>query len=306
MKTTLNKTALTQKNKILFPKSGITKQQVFYYYETIANAMLPYLKERPLTMQRFPKGIGEEGFFQKHTPDYFPEWIPTVQVKKMGGWVNHIVCNSKDTLLYLVNQYVVTFHITLSKVEKIDQPDRLIFDLDPPNGNFKLAVKAAKALRFLLEEKLKLKAYVMTSGSKGLHIAVPLKGDKHFDVVHNFTKTVANYICNSNPTEFTTAVRKNKREGRLYIDFLRNSYAQTSVVPFSIRALENAPVATPLHWDELNDKALNAQYYNIDTIFKRLETRDDPWQDYGQNAKAINTAIKTMEALINKKNELIK
>jgi bifunctional non-homologous end joining protein LigD len=147
----------------------------------------------------------------------------------------------------------------------------------------------------------------MTSGSEGLHIAVPLKANKHFDIIHDFTKTIANYICNNNPTDFTTAIRKNKREGRLYIDFLRNSYAQTSIVPFSIRALENAPVATPLDWDELNDTALNAQYYNIETIFKRLETRDDPWQDFGQNAKGIDTAIKTMEALINKeKNELIK
>lgn len=299
MKLTLNKTVLTHKDKILFPKSGITKQQVFYYYETIANEILPFLKNRPLTMQRFPKGIGEGGFFQKHTPDYFPEWLPTTKVKKIDGWVNHVVCNSKDTLLYLVNQYVLTFHVALSTIEKIDHPDKLIFDIDPPKGNFQLAVKAAKALRLLLEEKLKLKAYVMTSGSEGLHIAVPLKAEQHFDVAHDFTKQIANYICNNNPTEFTTAVRKNKREGRLYLDFLRNSYAQTSVVPFSIRALEHAPVATPLYWDELNDTTLNAQYFTIDTIFKRFETNDNPWKDFGENAKDISNAIKTMETLIN-------
>jgi bifunctional non-homologous end joining protein LigD len=297
MKTTLNKTALTHKDKILFPKSGITKQQVFQYYDNIADRMLRYLKNRPLTMQRFPKGIGEEGFFQKNAPDYFPAWLPTIKVKKKDGWVNHIVCNSRDTLLYLVNQYVVTFHVALSKVENIDYPDKLIFDIDPPKGNFQLAVKAAKALRVLLEEKLQLKAYVMTSGSEGLHIAVPLKANKHFDVTHNFTKTIANYICNNNPTEFTTAIRKNKRKGRLYIDFLRNSYAQTSVVPCSIRALENAPVATPLHWDELNDTTLNAQYYTINTIFKRLETTNDPWQNFEQNAKDISNAIEIMETL---------
>ena len=299
MKTTLNKTVLTHKDKILFPKSGITKQQVFHYYETIANAMLPFLKDRPLTMQRFPKGIGEEGFFQKNAPDYFPEWIPTVKVKKTDGWVNHVVCNSKDTLLYLVNQYVLTFHVALSKIVKIDYPDKLIFDIDPPTGKFKLAVKAAKALRFLLEEKLLLKAYVMTSGSEGLHVAVPLKADYPFDVVHNFAKQIANHICNNNPTEFTTAIRKDKRKGRLYIDFLRNSYAQTSVVPFSIRALEHAPVATPLHWDELDSKTLNAQYYTIDNIFKRLEKSDNPWQGFEKNAKDISTAIKTIEMLAN-------
>lgn len=299
MKASINKITLTNRDKVLFPKSGITKLQIFQYYENIANAMIPYLKDRPLTMQRFPKGIGEEGFFQKNAPDYFPEWIPTVQVKKRDGWVNHVVCNSRDTLLYLVNQYVVTFHVALSKVDKIDYPDKLVFDIDPPKGNFQLAVKAAKALRLLLEEKLKLKAYVMTSGSEGLHIAVPLKANKHFDMIHNFTKTIANYICSNNPTEFTTTIRKDKRKGRLYIDFLRNSYAQTSVVPFSIRALENGPVATPLYWDELNGTNLNAQYYTINTIFKRLQTRDDPWQDFEQNAKAIDAAINTMETLVN-------
>jgi len=297
MKTTLNKTALTHKDKILFPKSGITKQQVFQYYKNIANRMLPFLKDRPLTMQRFPNGIGKEGFFQKNAPDYFPAWLPTTKVKKKDGWVNHIVCNSRDTLLYLVNQYVVTFHVALSKVENIDYPDKLIFDIDPPKGNFKLAVKAAKALRVVLEEKLQLKTYVMTSGSEGLHVAVPLKADKHFDIVHDFTKTIANYICNNNPTEFTTAIRKNKREGRLYIDFLRNSYAQTSVVPFSIRALENAPVATPLYWNELDDVTLNGQSYTIDTIFKRIETKGNPWEDFEQNAKDICNAIKVMEPL---------
>ncbi|REE07699.1 bifunctional non-homologous end joining protein LigD [Winogradskyella pacifica] len=290
---------ITHKDKVLFPESGITKNDLILYYDNIANYILPYLKDRPLTMQRFPKGIGEEGFFQKNAPDYFPKWIPIVKIKKMDGWVNHVVCNSKETLLYLINQNVLSFHVTLSKVEKINHPDKLVFDLDPPKGNFKLAVKAAKALRFLLEEKLELNTYVMTSGSEGLHIVIPIKPNQNFDVIHNFTKTVANYICNNNPTEFTTAIRKNKREGRLYIDFLRNSYAQTSVVPYSIRAIENAPVATTLHWNELNDASLNAQYYTMDTIFKRLETIDDPWKNFEQNANSIDKAINTIETLIN-------
>ena len=298
MKATIHKKILTNKGKVLFPKSGITKQQVFNYYENIAHAMIPYLKDRPLTMQRFPKGIGEEGFFQKNAPDYFPEWIPTARVKKMDGWVNHVICNSRDTLLYLVNQYVLTFHVALSKIEKIDYPNKLIFDIDPPKGDFKLAVKAANALRFLVEEKLQLKAYVMTSGSEGLHIAVPLKADNDFDTIHNFTKNIANYICNNNPTEFTTSIRKEKRGGKLYIDFLRNSYAQTSVVPFSIRAFEKAPVATPLHWDELNEPKLNAQYYTIDTIFKRLEKVGNPWEGFEQNAKDISNAIKLLKKLM--------
>ncbi|GAA4946245.1 non-homologous end-joining DNA ligase [Algibacter agarivorans] len=298
MTTTVPKVALTHKDKIVFPKSGITKQQIYRYYENMASVMLPYLNNRPLTMQRFPKGIGEAGFFQKHVPNYFPDWIPTVKIKKEDGWVNHIICNSKEALLYLVNQYVLTFHVTLSKVEKMDYPDKLVFDLDPPKGNFQLAVKAAKALRYLLEEKLLLKAYVMTSGSEGLHIAVPLKGDRHFDDVHDFTKNVATYICSANPKAFTTAIRKDKRQGRLYMDCLRNSYAQTSVSPFSVRALESAPVAMPLHWDELNNTTLNAQSFTIDNIFKRLETDGNPWESFEQNTHDIGNAIKTMETLI--------
>lgn len=298
MNPTIHKIALTNGNKVLFPESGITKKAVFQYYENIANSIIPYLKNRPLTMQRFPKGISEDGFFQKNKSEYFPDWLTTSTVKKKDGWVNHIICNSKETLLYLVNQYVLTFHVALSKIDKINHPDKIIFDLDPPKNNFQLAVKAAKAMHHLLEERLKLKTYVMTSGSQGLHVAVPIKADTPFDLVHSFSKQIANYICNNNPTEFTTAIKKDKREGRLYIDFLRNSYAQTSVVPFSIRPLEKAPVATPLYWDELDNTKLNATSYNIATIFKRLEKTGDPWLNFEQNAKTLDSAIDTMKLLV--------
>lgn len=297
MNVELNKAKQTQKDKILFPVSGITKQNVIEYYDTISDYILPYLKDRPLTMQRFPSGIGKEGFFQKHIPDYFPDWIPTAKIKKQGGWVNYVLCNSKEVLLYLINQYVLTFHVTLSKREKIEYPDKLIFDLDPPKDHFKLAVKAAKALRTLLENELELKAYVMTSGSKGLHVAIPLNADKPFDDIHEFSKLVSNYICNNNPNEFTTAIRKDQREERLFIDYLRNSYAQTSVVPFSIRAIENAPVATPLSWDELGDTTLNAQTYTMANILDRLEKKTNPWRDFEQNVKSIDSAIKIIKSL---------
>jgi bifunctional non-homologous end joining protein LigD len=298
MKTTIHKTTLTHKDKIIFPVSGITKQQVFEYYENIANHILPYLKDRPLTMQRFPEGIGKEGFFLKNKSTFFPDWIPSAKVKKEGGWVNHIICNSEDILLFLANQNVLTFHVALSKIEKIEYPDKLIFDLDPPQGKFELAIKAAKALRKLLEEDLGLKAYVMTSGSEGLHVAIPIKAEKNFDEVHDFAKLVSYYICDNNSQEFTTAIRKDKRHGRLYLDFIRNSYAQTSVALFSIRAMENAPVATPLSWDELDDTPLNAQAYTIHSIFKRLEKKGNPWADFEQNAKSIDRALKKIETLV--------
>ena len=298
MKANLSKINIAHKNKVLFPESGITKNDLILYYDRIANYILPYLKNRPLTMQRFPEGINKKGFFQKHIPNYFPDWITTTRIKKIGGWVEHVVCNSKETLLYLVEQGVITFHIPLSTVHCIELPDKLVFDLDPPKGNFKLAIKAARILQNLLENELDFKTFVMTSGSKGLHVVAPLLQKDNFNEVHDFAKNIAQHICDKYPNDFTTAIRKNKREGKLYIDFLRNSYAQTSVSPFSVRAIENAPVATPIYWSELDDKSLNPQLYTIENIFNRLETRDNPWKGFGTNAVSIDDTKKKLVALI--------
>ncbi|MFC4634605.1 non-homologous end-joining DNA ligase [Dokdonia ponticola] len=298
MKANLSKINITHRNKVLFPESGITKNDLILYYDRIANHILPYLKNRPLTMQRFPEGIHKKGFFQKHIPNYFPDWITTTRIKKIGGWVEHVVCNSKETLLYLVEQDVITFHIPLSTVDYIELPDKLVFDLDPPKGNFKLAIKAARTLQNLLENELDFKTFVMTSGSKGLHVVAPLSQKDNFDEVHDFAKNIAQYICDKYPNDFTTAIRKNKREGKLYIDFLRNSYAQTSVSPFSVRAIENAPVATPIYWSELNDKSLNPQLHTIKNIFNRLEITDNPWKGFDINAISINDTKEKLVALI--------
>jgi len=297
MKTKIHKTELTHKDKILFPKSGITKQEIFLYYESIADYILPYLKDRPLTMQRFPRGIGEEGFFQKNASLYFPDWIETEDVRKVGGWVNHVICNSKRALLYLVNQYVITFHTSLSTIDNIEYPDRLIFDLDPPKGDFALAIEGARVLKELLENELGFKAFLMTTGSKGLHVVIPLKQKENFNEVHAFAKAISTYISLKNPNKFTTAIRKVKREGHLYIDFLRNSYGQTSVAPFSVRAIENAPVAVPIHWKELDDTQLNAQFCNINNVFERLETIENPWKNFETNSKNISGAKEKLEVL---------
>lgn len=288
----------SKKDKILFPSSKITKKDIVLYYESIADHMLPYLKDRPLTMQRFPNGITKEGFFQKNASDYFPSWIETVKVKKVGGWVNHVICNTKETLLYLANQYVLTFHVALSKITAIDHPDKLIFDLDPPKDNFNLAIKAARSLKLFLENELDLKTFVMTSGSSGLHVVVPLLAKEDFKEVHKFARLVSEYIANRNPDEFTTLIRKDQRKGRLYIDYLRNSYAQISVCPYSLRAKENAPVATPLNWTELNNATLTSQSYTIRNIFKRLEQTENPWANFDQDAKNILVSINKLQALI--------
>jgi bifunctional non-homologous end joining protein LigD len=298
MKINTTELIVNDKDKVLFPNSGITKNEVTLYYEKISDYILPHMKNRALTMQRFPKGINEVGFFQKNASDYFPDWILTKQIKKEGGWVNQVICNNKETLLYLVNQYTLTFHISLSKIDTIEFPDRLIFDLDPPEGKFKLAIDAATILRNFLEEDLDLKTFLMTTGSKGLHVVVPLKGHENFNEVHEFTKQIANYIANKYPNNYTTAIRKNQRKGRLYIDFLRNSYAQTSVAPYSLRAIENAPVATPLYWNELDDIKLNSQSFTINSIFNRLEKISNPWFDFNDSAKSISHSKEKLKAFL--------
>ena len=301
MKTNSHNIEITNRDKILFSKSGITKNDLISYYEKIAEYFLPFLKNHPLTMQRFPQGITEEGFFQKNAPQYFPEWIKTEEIRKIGGWVNQVICDNNDTLLYLVNQYVITFHTSLSTIDNMECPDKLVFDLDPPNENFALAIEGAKALKNVLENKLGLTPFLMTTGSKGLHVIVPLVQKENFNEVHAFAKSISNYIAAQNPSKFTTAIRKEKRENHLYIDFLRNSYGQTSVAPYSVRAIEKAPIATPILWSELNDNKLNAQFWNIQNIFKRLQKIEDPWKDFDLSKQSIQYARKEMEIVINMK-----
>lgn len=289
---------ITQKARPMFPDSGITKGDVVDYYKKIARYMLPYLKDRPLTLHRFPEGIGQEGFFQKNASDYFPNWIKTARIKKKDGWVDHVICDTAATLVYLANQGTLTFHIALSKIDQLEYPDKLVFDLDPPDGDFYVATEGAKIIRDLLEDKLGLPTFVMTTGSKGLHAVVPLKRTENFEKVREFAKKTVNYLANDNPDIFTTAIRHDKRNEKLYLDYLRNSYGQTGVCPFSIRAIEGAPVATPLSWDELADRKLSSQTYNIQNIFKRLEKKEDSWKKFIQQSKSIKNASVDLEKLM--------
>ncbi|MGB5436213.1 MAG: non-homologous end-joining DNA ligase [Maribacter sp.] len=287
----------TYKDKVFFPRSGITKGDLIQYYESIADHMLPYLEDRPLTMHRFPNGIAEKGFFQKNASDYFPDWINMAKVKKKEGWVHHVICNDKETLVYLVRQGTITFHVTLSKIDKLHYPDKLIFDLDPSDHNFKSVRTGAQILRNLLVEELGLSAYTMLTGSEGLHLVVPLMGIENFDEVRGFAKKAVTYLAEKYPEDFTIAFRKDKRKGRLFLDYLRNSYAQTAVCPYSVRALEQAPVAMPIAWEEL-EMCKHSQAFNIHTAGRGLAQNQDPWKDFAKNAKILSDAKKRMERMI--------
>lgn len=295
---------IKNRDKIFFPSRNLTKGDVIDYYDNIADHLLPYLKDRPLTLSRFPDGIKEEGFYQKKTPDYFPDWITVMKVKKKeGGTIPQIICDNKATLIFLVNEGTLSFHPWLSEVSDLEKPNKIVFDLDPPKGNFELVLKGARALRSILENELDLTSFVMTTGSKGLHVVVPIETNFNFDIVRTYAEVISAYLAREYPDSFTIEVRKKKREGRLFIDYLRNAYAQTSIPPYSLRALEGAPVATPLSWDELDKKGLESQTYHIGNIFRRLSQIEDPWKQLSKSRSDLGIRIEKLEDLADKKME---
>lgn len=290
---------IKNRDKIYFPGKKLTKGDIIDYYDKIADYLLPFLKDRPLTLSRFPDGIDEDGFYQKKVSDYFPEWIEVVEVsKKEGGSISQVICNNKATLIYLVNQGTISFHPWLSTTTDLNKPNKLVFDLDPPQGDFDLVLKAAKFLRSLLEDQLGLNAFVMTTGSEGLHVLCPLRVKKGFDEVRSFASDVAEYMTHEQPDAFTVATRKEKRDGRLFIDYLRNGYGQTSIPPYSLRALEGAPVATPLDWGELDKERLTSQSYHIKNIFRRLSQKNDSWDHFQQKAKGLDKSMDKLKTLL--------
>lgn len=283
-------------DKVLFPDDGITKSDLIDYYRKIAETMLPHVQHRPLTMHRFPDGIEEGGFYQKEAPDYFPDWIQRVSIPvgESGQDQEQITCDDQATLVYLANQACITPHIWLCRADKLDNPDKLIFDLDPPTDDFEPVRQAARDLHDFLDD-LKLPSYVMTTGSRGLHVVVPLDRSAGFDAVRDFAHNLADQLAEQYPDRLTTAQRKNKRENRLFLDYLRNSYGQNSVAPYAVRALPGAPVATPLDWDELDDKSLTSKRYNISNIFHRLGQKQDPWQDMLRHAHSLSKPKEQLE-----------
>ncbi len=287
---------LSNLDKTFFPDAGLTKGDLVDYYRRIADVMLPHLKGRPLTLQRFPDGIGAGGFYQKEAPDYFPDWINHVQieVEEEGEEQPQITCENAATLVYLANQACITPHAWLSRADKLDYPDKMIFDLDP-HGDFHTVEVAAKDIRELLEE-VGLVPFVMTTGSRGLHVVVSLDRSADFDTVRDFARDLANVLEARYPDRYTTATRKKKRGDRLFLDYLRNSYAQHGVAPYGVRAKQGAPIATPLDWDELGGD-LTSQSYTMENIFRRLGQKEDPWKDFFDHAQGIDEARERLEKL---------
>ncbi|MFZ5955214.1 MAG: non-homologous end-joining DNA ligase [Nanoarchaeota archaeon] len=276
-------------DKLLFPKSKIKKIDVLNYYSEISEHMLPYLENRFLAFQRFPEGITKQGFYQKNTPNYYPRFI---QIKKFHE-VNYAVCNNKKSLIYLANQASIIFHGWLSLSDKINFPDKLIFDIDPENNPVSEIVKVSFAIKKILES-IGLKPYPMATGSRGVHIIIPLKKQETFNEVRNFAKRIAQIVVKLNPNKFTTEFETKKRNGRIFIDIYRNSMAQLSVIPFSIRPIEGAPIACPITWTELKEN-FNPQKYNLKNIFSY--DLQKVWKDFFKSEKSIKESEKKLKSL---------
>lgn len=288
--------ALSNTDKIFFPDVGLSKGDLIDYYRRMAETMVPYMRQRPITMHRFPDGIGADGFYQQKISDYFPDWIERVTVAKEGGEITHVVVDEPATLVYLANQGCITPHIWLSRQDRLHDPDRLIFDLDPPDNDFEPVRFAARKLHDILDE-IGLIPFVMTTGSRGLHVVAPLDRQHSFDTVRSFARGLADVLAQRYPERLTTEQRKNKRKGRLFLDTTRNAYAQTSVAPYAVRAKPGAPVATPLDWGELGDSDMHPQRYTIENIFRRMGQKSDPWADIDRHTRNLDPPQEKLERL---------
>ena len=273
------KIEITNPDRILFAKAKITKIDLINYYQRVAPLMLPLIKNHLLTLQRFPSGVHGEGFFQKDASSYFPDWIKTVTVPKSeGGNVHYVIAANQATIVYLANQAAIVLHIWTSKIPKINYPDRLIFDLDPSGTNFTDVRHAALELKEILDDH-DLRSFVMTTGSRGLHVTVPLKPKYTFDQVGDYAASIAQILLESNPKKYTVQLRKAKRGNRIFIDTLRNRKSATAVAPYSVRATEHASVALPLSWREVHNARLKPQGTTINDI-KKILARSTEWESF--------------------------
>jgi bifunctional non-homologous end joining protein LigD len=267
------------------------------YYEQVAEYMLVHIKGRPVSMQRFPDGIDRKGFFHKDVPDYFPDWIKRVEVGKKGGTVTHAITCDPDALLYLANQNTITPHVWLSRIPRLSKPDRMVFDLDPSGGSFAEVRRAARQVGELVEE-LGLAPFAMITGSRGVHVWIPLRPEADFDAVRAFARDAAELLVHQHPAALTLEARKAKRGSRILIDVMRNGYAQTAVPPYAVRPRPTAPVATPLRWSELSDSGLRPDKFTIRNIGRRLDNGGDPWRQISRHARGLSGPRRKLDQML--------
>jgi bifunctional non-homologous end joining protein LigD len=282
---------VTHPDKVLFPRAGVTKLDLARHYERVAPLMLPHLAGRPLALQAYPQGIDGHGFFMKAVPDYFPEWVDRATVPKRGGSVTHVLAGDAATLVYLAGQNVVTIHTWLSRADEPRRPDRLILDFDPSGAGFADVRAAAREAGDRLRDR-GLVPYAMVTGSRGIHVVCPLRRGAGFEEVHRFARALAEEMVADDPRRLTLEWRKADRGDKIYVDVNRNAYAQHGVTPYTVRSRPKAPVAVPLHWDELSDRGLRPDRWTVANVGERVEGEGDPWKGMGRRARALPSAAR--------------
>ena len=288
---------ITHPEKVLFPDAGITKGELASYYETIAPVMLPHLRRRPITMERFHRGIGSPGFFQKDVVRGFPEWLERVEVPKHGGTVHHPIANNTRSLLWLANQNSITIHVWPSRTPNLYNPDICIFDLDPSKeDDVGTLVKAALNLRDLLSE-LGLPSWIKTSGSKGFHIAVPLDGKSDFGAVARFAHMVGKISVQRDPDNLTQEFSKVDRGGRILVDTGRNGYSATYAATYTVRAKPGAPVSAPCRWEEVEKGDVGPRTFTLRTMAQRVSDVGDLWADLLKKKRSLKSPIERLQKL---------
>ena len=286
---------ISHPEKVLFPDDGITKGELAAYYEAIAPLILPHLRQRPVTMERFHKGIGQPGFIQKSIGRGTPDWIERVEVPKKDGIVTHPLINDERSLLWLANQNCITPHVWVSRVPRLYNPDICIIDLDPLQEDPARLRKAALAVRTLMDE-VGLTSFVKTSGSKGFHIAVPLNGKADAGEVSTFTHAVARILVARHPKDLTLEFSKADRAGRIYVDSGRNHPPATFAVAYAVRPKPTAPVSTPCTWSEVESGNIAPMTFNVRNLKSRIDKVGDLWGDLHKAPHALASAAKKLMA----------
>ena len=278
---------ITHPDKALFERPAVTKLELARHYERVASAMLPLIAERPLALESFPQGTGERGFFMKSVPKHVPAWIHTAEVPKRGGANVQVLGADAATLVYLAGQNVVTPHIWLSRIDDLRTPDRLIVDLDPSPGIGFAAVRAAARMAGERLRDAGLVPFAMVSGSRGVHVVCPLRRAHEFGEVHSFTRAIAEQMVADDPKRLTLEYKRADRGARIYLDVNRVAYAQHAVAPYAVRPRPGAPVAMPIHWDELSDAKLKPNSWTIRTAGDRLRSDGDAWRGIARRARQL-------------------
>jgi bifunctional non-homologous end joining protein LigD len=284
----------------MFPDDGITKGDLAAYYQALAPVILPHLKGRPLTMERYPAGIGAKGFWQKDVSKGFPPWLERVGIPHKDGVVNYPVVTDLPSLMWVANQNTITHHVWISRVPDLNYPDLCVFDLDPSKDDVKSVRAAAVGLRDLLE-KLGLPSWVKTTGGKGFHIVVPIDGKTSIGDVVRFANAVGTFFVSLAPDQLTQEFSKVDRRGRIYMDTGRNGYSATFAAAYTVRAKPGAPVSAPCTWEEVERGKVSPDSFTLRNMPARIAKVGDLWKDLHKRGRSLKQPMEKLGKLSGRK-----